>query len=118
MLQAGALSTAETAVGYVRQAVTAEVKAKESGVALTPASEAFKAKTAEFIAGDMKTIETQFTTAYRLQNVSAKMETIKGLVEKWKAKVNLIDPSDSEAYRKLLWDEIYAKVDPDTYGMN
>jgi TRAP-type transport system periplasmic protein len=118
MLQAGALSTAETAVGYVRQAVTAEVKAKESGVALTPASEAFKAKTAEFIAGDMKTIETQFTTAYRLQNVSAKMETIKGLVEKWKAKVNLIDPSDSEAYRKLLWDEIYAKVDADTYGMN
>ena len=46
------------------------------------------------------------------------METITRLVEKWKGKLANIDPNDGETYNKMLWDEVYSKVEPATYGMN
>jgi TRAP-type C4-dicarboxylate transport system substrate-binding protein len=118
MLQAGALGTAEVAVGYLRQAIDAEAKIKEAGVAMEPASEAFATATADFLEKDLATIEEQFTSVFGVERVSEKMATIQELVKKWKEKVDgLADPADSDAYRQLLWDEIYAKVDASTYGM-
>lgn len=118
LLQAGALMTAEVNAGYNRQAVDAEELIRSKGIALTPATDEFIAATREFIDEDLATIEQQFTSLYGVADVATKMETISALVEKWKEKLQGVDPTDGETYRALIWDEIYAKVDPAAYGMN
>ncbi|MDF2235704.1 C4-dicarboxylate TRAP transporter substrate-binding protein [Albimonas sp. CAU 1670] len=119
LLDAGALMTAATAVEYYRQGVKAEKTLAEAGVTIVTADEAgFTEATQAFLADDMKTIETQFGELYGVENVAAKMETMRGLIEKWKDKVAEVDPSDLEGFRDLLKAEIYAKIDRASYGMN
>lgn len=118
LIQAGALMTAEVNAGYNRQAEDAEKLLREKGVELTEATPEFVQATEAFVNEDLKTIEEQFTSLYGVENVSKKMETIAALVDKWKGKLEGVSPTDGEAYRKLLWDEVYSKIDPATYGMN
>lgn len=119
LIDAGALMTAATAVEYYRQGVAAEKKLKEAGVVITTADETgFTEATQAFLADDMKTIEQQFTDLYGVENVAAKMETMRGLIEKWKTQVAGIDPTDLEAFRALLAEEIYARLDRASYGMD
>lgn len=118
LIEAGALMTAEVNAGYNRQAVDAEKALREKGVALDEPTDEMVAATEAFVEKDMKTIEEQFTSLYGVENVAAKMETISALVDKWKTKLEGVDPTDGEAFRKLLWDEVYAKIDPAAYGMN
>jgi TRAP-type transport system periplasmic protein len=117
MLEAASLMTATTAVEYYRQGVAAEEGAKAAGIEVVQAPEAFSQATQAFMETDMKTIEEQFSSLYGVENTAEKMETIRGLVAKWKEKVGAIDPTDVEAFRELLVEEIYSKVDPATYGM-
>lgn len=118
LLQAGSLMTAEVNAGYNRQAIEAEEEIRNKGITLSSATEEFITATNEFINEDLKTIEQQFTSLYGVNDVPEKMKTITALVEKWKEKVQGIDPTDGETYRALIWDEIYSKIDPATYGMN
>lgn len=116
MLQAAALMTANVAVIYHRQSIEAEEVVKAAGVKVVRASDEIAAATKAFVEADLKTIEKQFTELYGVQNAPAKIEIVKGLIEKWKGLVATIDPTDVEAYTKLLTDQIYAKVDLATYG--
>lgn len=117
LIQAGALMTAEVNAGYNRQAVEAEKLLREKGVALDEPTPDIVAATEAFVEKDMKTIEEQFTSLYGVENVSGKMQTISALVEKWKGKLAEADPTDAETFRRLIWDEVYAKIDPASYGM-
>lgn len=118
MLQGAGVATAGVAIRYQDQAAEAEKAAREKGIEVVPASAALKKASDDFVAGDMAAIEKQFTETYGLKDVAAKMEVIAGLIEKWKGKVAAIDAADKQAYADLLWDEIYAKLDPDAYGMD
>ena len=119
LIDAGALMTAATAVEYYRQGVKAEKTLTDAGVSIVTADETgFTEATQAFLADDMKTIETQFSDLYGIENVAGKMETVRGLIEKWKAKVAEVDPSDLEGFRDLLKAEIYDKLDRAAYGMN
>lgn len=118
LLEAGSLMTAEVNVVYNRQAIEAEEAIPARGIELSAATDEFIAATKEFVQEDFKTIEQQFTSLYGVADVTAKMETISALVEKWKEKLQGVDPTDSETFRTLIWNEIYAKIDPATYGIN
>jgi len=119
LIDAGALMTAATAVEYYRQGVKAEKTLTDAGVTIVTADETgFTEATQAFLDDDMKTIETQFTDLYGIENVAEKMKTVRGLIEKWKAKVAELDPSDLEGFRDVLKAEIYAKVDRAVYGMD
>src|SRR5690606_10493689 len=98
------------------QAIEAEATMRSKGVELTEATPEFIAATEAFVNEDLKTIEEQFTSLYGVENVPQKMETIAALVEKWKGKLEGVDAINGETYRKLLWDEIYSKVNPAAYG--
>ncbi|SMH30884.1 TRAP transporter substrate-binding protein DctP [Mesorhizobium australicum] len=117
LIQAGSLMTAEVNAGYNRQAVDAEKSIRDKGIAMVNATDEFVAATNDFVREDMKTIRQQFTSLYGVNDVAKKMATITTLVDKWKVKLEGVDPTDGEAYRKLLWKEIYSKLDPATYGM-
>ena len=118
MLEAAAMMTANVAVMYHNQAMEAEEAVKAGGVEIIRVSDEIAAATQDFIQQDMATIEGQFTTLYGVENAAAKMETMTGLIDKWKGLVAGIDPTDVNAYEGLLRDQIYSKVDPETYGMN
>lgn len=82
---------------------------------IEPGPEIMKASDA-FVEGDLKVIAEEFATAYGVQDVDAKIARFAELAEKWKGlTADLAD--DPEAFAKLLWDEVYAKIDPETYGM-
>ncbi|MEC9344824.1 MAG: C4-dicarboxylate TRAP transporter substrate-binding protein [Pseudomonadota bacterium] len=71
----------------------------------------------DFVKADLAVIAKEFTDAYGLKNVEAKIETISALVEKYKGlTADMAD--DPEALAKLYWDEIMSKIDLATYGLN
>jgi TRAP-type transport system periplasmic protein len=118
LIQAGALMTAEVAAGYNRQAAEAEKTLHEKGVELKEPSKEFINATEAFVKQDLKTIEAQFASHYGVKAVPQKMATIVALVDKWKNKLADVNPTDGEAFRKMLWEEIYSKIDPTIYSMN
>ncbi len=69
-----------------------------------------------FVKEDVKVIAKQFADDYGVQNTEAKIAKFAELVEKWKGLTADI-ADDPEALAKVLWDEIYSKIDPATYGM-
>ena len=73
-------------------------------------------KSDEFVKGDLKVISKQFREDYGLKNTDEKIAKVSELVDKWK-KLTADIADDPEALGKLYWDEIYAKLDPETYGM-
>ncbi len=117
MLEAGSLMTAATAVIYTNQAAVSAEQIKAAGVTISPTPADIDAATNEFILGDMAVIEQQFTDLYGVENAAEKIEVMSGLIDKWKGLVDEIDTSDVEAFRGLLVTEIYAKIDPEAYGM-
>ena len=49
--------------------------------------------------------------------MDAKIEKITALIEKWKGLVYPV-AEDAAGFEKILWDEIYSKIDVNTYGVN
>lgn len=117
MLEAGARMTAGVAVIYHNSSIEAEPKVKAAGVNIVRVSDEISAATQEFIKRDLLTIEDQFTKMSNVENVATKIETMTGLIEKWKRLVAGIDPTSEDEYRGLLMSEVYSKVDPETYGL-
>jgi TRAP-type C4-dicarboxylate transport system substrate-binding protein len=75
------------------------------------------AKSDEFVKGDMKVIAEQFRTDYGVDNTEEKIAKLAELTEKWKTLTEGIE-NDPEALFKVYWEEIFSKIDPETYGMN
>ncbi|GHF67377.1 C4-dicarboxylate TRAP transporter substrate-binding protein [Seohaeicola zhoushanensis] len=117
MLEAGSRMTAGTSVIYHNSSIEAEPKVKAAGVNVVELSEELSKATQDFIVADLDTIRDQFTSLYGVENAAAKIETVKGLVEKWKGLVADIDPTSMDAYQALLMTEVYSKVDPEAYAM-
>lgn len=117
MLEGGARMTAGVAVIYHNSSIAAEPKVTAAGVKIVRVSDEIADATQAFIKEDMATIEDQFTKLYNVENVASKIETMTGLIDKWKGLVAQIDPTSEDEYRTLLMSEVYSKVDPETYGL-
>lgn len=74
-------------------------------------------KSDEFVEADLKVISEQFTNDYGVQNTDEKIAKIAELTEKWK-KLTANIPDGPEALFQVYWDEVFSKIDPETYGMN
>lgn len=116
-LKAGARFTADSILMYHQSAEDARKVAEEKGMDFFEPSADLVAATAAFVEEDLTTIATQFKETYGVRNVDAKIETAKGLIEKWKGLVEGTG-TDIDAIESLYWNEIYSKVDPTTYGMD
>ncbi len=75
------------------------------------------AKSEEFVRGDLKVISEQFTADYGVNNTDDKIAKMVELTEKWKTLTEGME-NDPEALFQVYWDEIFSKIDPETYGMN
>jgi len=70
----------------------------------------------EFVRGDLAVIAEQYRTDYGVDNTEQKIETVAGLVEKWK-RVTAGLANDPERLAKVYWEEFLSGIDPATYGM-
>lgn len=116
-LRAAARFTADSVLMYHQSAEEARATAEGEGIEFLQPSEDLVAATAQFVQDDLETIATQFKETYGVEDVDAKIELARGLIEKWKGLVAGTG-TDLDVITQLYWDEIYSKVDPSTYGMD
>ncbi|MCB1398187.1 MAG: C4-dicarboxylate TRAP transporter substrate-binding protein, partial [Rhodobacteraceae bacterium] len=117
LLRAAADNVAEITIRYNNSAKTALEKSKAEGIAISEPTEALVAASAAFVEGDLKVIAKQFADTYGVRDVDAKITVIRGLVEKWKQRAKGLE-QDPAGFGQALWDEVFSKVDPATYGLN
>ncbi|WP_168990538.1 TRAP transporter substrate-binding protein DctP [Aureimonas flava] len=84
------------------------------GIEVMDAAPEVTAKTSEFVKADMATIAAQYTEKYGIKDAEAKLARMPALVEKWKG-LTAGMRDDRDALAKLYWDEIFSKIDPETY---
>lgn len=117
ILRAAARMQAELAVGYHVLAAEDEAAAPGHGVQILKASAEMSALSDAFVQADKAEIEAQFTNNFGVLDTAAKIARVSDLVEKWKTLT--VDVGDNPtALEQVYWDEIFAKIDPATYGMN
>lgn len=115
-LRAGAQLTADISVGYISNEIEAMAKAKEAGIQFVDAGPDLVEFTNEFVKQDMLTIAEQYRSTYKISDVDAKIETISGLIEKWKGLSQPFE-TDADGFAELLWTEVYSKIDTSSYGI-
>lgn len=116
-LRAGARFTADSVLMYHQYAEEARVAAEEKGVAFYDAAPDLVEATAQFVQDDVAAIAEQFEKTYGVQDAAAKIEVARGLIEKWRGLVKGTG-TDIDKIEALYWNEVYAKLDPATYGMD
>ena len=115
-LRASAQLTSDITTGYVASEIDAMAKAKEAGIEFIEASPDLIAFTSAFVQDDLKTIGEQYKTIYDVSDVDQKIELVSTLIEKWKGLVGP-DAQGANEYSELLWEEVYSKIDVNSYGI-
>jgi TRAP-type transport system periplasmic protein len=116
VLRGTGLLVAETIAKQRELELAGSDRAAELDIAVTSADEETLANYAEFVEADLPVIAQEFKDQYGLEDVDAKIETISGLVEKWKGLTAEIG-DQPEALAEVYWTEILAKIDPATYAV-
>lgn len=117
MLEAAALASGETVVGY-NELETANYEAsRERGIEVIDTPQSLLDASAAFVEEDVKVIAEQFRDAYGLENVDEKIATFRETVERWKGLVGDFDGT-AEEFADILWAEVYSKMDVGAYAVN
>lgn len=117
LLEGAARGMAEATARLYSDARNTATEAPSLGVTVHEPSPELVAESEAFIKGDMAVVKEQFSSQFRVQDIDGKVDEITGLIEKWKDLVADWDGT-TESLTSLYWDEIYAEIDPATYGMN
>ncbi len=116
LLRGMSMMQADMTLGYQDLSDEDKAGAAGRGVTLVDPSDELLARTDAFVMDDIKVIEEQFASDYGVANTVEKVETIKALVEKWKG-LTAEAGTDRERLAQVYWDNIYARIDPETFGM-
>ena len=119
VIRASARLAAEAIVSYEQDDAESLEAAKASGtVSIHEADEALLSKSAEFVNGDLATISEQFSNSFNVADTDAKIQTFGGLLDKWKGLTMEIGLDGTDDLDELYWNEIFSKLDPETYAMD
>lgn len=117
IFKASARSSADVTWKYYADAKRNLADAPAKGIEIIEPTPEMVKMSEEFVKADLKVIAKEFTDAYGLENVEAKIDKVAELIEKYKGlTAGMAD--DPEALAKLYWDEIMSKVDLSTYGLD
>lgn len=118
VLKAGAQLAADAVYAYVEDDAEGRAAAEKKGVDIIEGEASLKEATDGFVDEDIATIASQFKDKFRVPEVDAKIETFRGLVEKWKGLTADLGEGDQARLADLYWTEVVSKVDPATYAMD
>lgn len=91
--------------------------ASDMDVEVIEATAEMREANAEFVEQDIDVIADQFESDYGVDAVDAKIETISGLIDRWRELMADWD-GEEESLAALFDKEIFSKVDASTYGMD
>lgn len=94
-----------------------DVMAAKEGIEVLEPSPELVAATQEFVRQDMAAMEQMALDNYGIADAGARIETFKGLIEKWRGLIGEVDKADVAAVTALYKREIWDKVDAETHGM-
>lgn len=89
--------------------------AREMGINVHEASAEFRENIRGYVREDMENVASIFEAQYGVENASAMIADFMPFLERWYGLVE--DVETREDFRALMWDEIYSRVDPASYGM-
>lgn len=119
IIRASARLAAEAIVSYEQDdAESLEAANQTDTIDVHEADPALLAKSAEFVEGDVAIIAEQFSTSFNVRNTEKKIETFRGLLDKWKGLTLEIGLDGTDELDELYWTEIFSKIDPTTYAMD
>lgn len=115
MLHASAAQASALSWGYAEIAATNMETAKDlKGIDIHQPDADLVKVTREFIEQDLKTIATKYADTHGLESPAQMVETFRSLLTKW---VGLVEGvGSSEELTQVYWDEVYSKVNVDSYG--
>ena len=115
MLRAGTVMPAYVPYVYHQREKDVIELVKKRGGRVHQADPALLQKTKDFAAQDMKTIVEFFAKTHGVKRGEELLTQFRPVLEKW---VGLVQNVDSrEKLADLYWNEIFSKVDANTYGM-
>lgn len=115
MLHASATQASALSWGYAQTAATNMETARSlKGIEIHEPDAALVKATREFIEQDLKAIATKYADTHGLKSSAEMVETFRTLLTKWVGLVNDVD--SREELTQVYWDEVYSKVDVDSYG--
>lgn len=94
-----------------------DVKAAKEGIEVLDPSPELVAATEEFVEQDMANMEQMALDNYGIEDAGERIERFEGLIDKWRELLADVDTTDVEAVTQLYKQEIWDKIDPETYGM-
>ncbi len=115
LMKNAAIGLIDTSAGYMVKDAEAEAMLEKKGVELIEPSEGLKNSVSEFLKTDRATVIETAKTQYKIEDPEPLMDKFVELIEKWEAKFEPIK-GDNAAMADMLWNEVFAKVDPATLG--
>lgn len=116
LLDGSAVGAMGTTFAYMNSDKSAEAKAKEHGVSLVEPSEALLQQRSEFVEADLKKVAEIAKTRYHIDDAPKWIAKYRELLKKWEGIVKETG-GDQAKLVEAMQKEIYAKIDPSTYGM-
>ncbi|MCB5410402.1 C4-dicarboxylate TRAP transporter substrate-binding protein [Pseudogemmobacter faecipullorum] len=118
ILDATALGLARAQVAYQQGVETGFAAAAGLGVKTQEADPALLAKLEEFQSGMLGELAGRTMEARGIADPSPLIEEYLRLSAKWTALLEGVDRNDAEAVGKILHDEVFAKLDAESFGLN
>lgn len=103
-------------VGYVTKGDEGVSQARAAGIAMVEPAADLTAAYDKFVAGIDADMVAAGTKA-GVKNMDQEVADITALMAKWTKLLDGVDRNDQAKMSKLVWDEIYSKLDPNTYGV-
>lgn len=118
MLKSGAVMTAYVTYLYQQQALEDLEKAKAKGINVGIAQPELLEKSREFIREDLTFVPTFYANEYKLDpaRLNELSGTMAGLITKWEDIIDNANIESADDLIDLYWDEVYSKIDVETYA--
>ncbi|MBK1850526.1 C4-dicarboxylate TRAP transporter substrate-binding protein [Marinobacter sp. 1-4A] len=114
MLHASAAHASALSWGYAQAAITNMKTAEEQGIKIHEPDAGLVKVTRDFIEQDIKAVAAKYAETHNLTSSAPLVESFRTLLTKWVELVKGVD--NSEELTQVYWDEVYSKVNVDTYG--
>jgi TRAP-type transport system periplasmic protein len=116
-MQASARSMARLVINYTAQAESALETAKEKGGNVYEPEADLAASVEDFRAKTLAGVYDKAAETYGLSDAKPVIDDFRATMDKWTALLADVDTTDEDALTALAMSEIYADIDPATYGV-
>ncbi|NHF74450.1 C4-dicarboxylate TRAP transporter substrate-binding protein [Paracoccus xiamenensis] len=118
ILDATATGLARSQVNYAENVESGLAGAQERGITLNEPSEDLVAALADFRAKMVEGLPARTASERGIDDPSDVLAEYVALEEKWFNLLQDVDRSDTEAVAQLVRDELFSKIDENSYGLN